>query len=161
MEHSEEYYKMKYFKYKAKYIKEKQRIEQDAGMGRSSMRRSGMSLAKQNPGVKSFGQKKIGMALRTSTGKAPVGKDPNEIKKQKQKKFNEIIAILVENKKTGKLVTDMTEDDITKLKDYDTIVELIKKLKLLDEKELLNKFWTCHTYMPWKKIDEECLPSQN
>ena len=32
MEHSEEYYKMKYFKYKAKYTKEKQRIEQSAGL---------------------------------------------------------------------------------------------------------------------------------
>jgi hypothetical protein len=31
MEHSEEYYKMKYFKYKAKYTKEKQRIEQSGG----------------------------------------------------------------------------------------------------------------------------------
>ena len=33
MEHSEEYYKMKYFKYKAKYIQEKQRLEQ-SGKGK-------------------------------------------------------------------------------------------------------------------------------
>ena len=140
---------MKYFKYKAKYTKEKQRIEQSGGSG------NGLIVS----GIVGFGNfvGKVGVAAVTGIGNvltAPL-KKMNLItsKKDKQKTFDDIITLLINNKDK----INMTEENIKKLDNYDTIVNLIKKLGLSDEKDQLKKFYVCHTMIPFKKIDNECI----
>ncbi len=143
MEHSEEYYKMKYFKYKAKYIKEKQ-AEQSGGMTLA-----GQAIA---------GLVKIPVVLAYEGGKALVkgvgnlvGRTPKETKQKALKDALEYLA-----KK------NINTDDIKT--NYKKIKEEIKKIKGddLERDKILKQFKVCDNMVGMisaygKEIDNECI----
>ena len=151
MEHSEEYYKMKYFKYKAKYTKEKQRIEQSGGE---------LTL---NPFV-------LGMAAGNFLGKgiSYVAKgiaNPTlpTLNRDRAKKdiFQKAFDFYIDNKSgVDKEVEKKKWNGITKYKDFeekfkDLTLSNEKKTELKQIKEKLYK-WCKNTVFVVNEIDKDC-----
>jgi hypothetical protein len=154
MEHSEEYYKMKYFKYKAKYTKEKQRIEQSGGVtlvGQAIVGTANVVYEGVRGGVNYIGTK-VGNLFKSKS------KEEKEEAKQKkletkQQALAAALKFLTDNSITVKDNTDYKEikNAITNFKGGDKAIK----------EQILKNFEVCRTMNPFKKIDNECIDLKN
>ena len=146
MDHSEEYYKMKYFKYKAKYIKEKQ--AQQSGGSKSK------GAAKKNGSSGIFSKIKAGLSLanQKNTDEKEVIqaiKDLNDIYQDIHEKDDKFIEYL-KNVKTDTPITDLkkklNEDFFSdnKMKKYTDKEKITAKTKLKNDS--------------YEKLDKQCTP---
>lgn len=136
MEHSEEYYKMKYFKYKAKYTKEKLRIQQSGGS------LVGNAIAKII---------EIPIVALYQTGKAVGNKISNALRRvSPEDKQNALVKALEYLKKNN-----INADDIKT--NYKKIKKAIENIKGddINKKKILNALEVCHSM--FRDIDNECI----
>lgn len=157
MEHSEEYYKMKYFKYKAKYQQELAR--QSGGAESNSILSKGKELLSQG---KNYLSTKVSSATKYSTEEAKVIKAINELnniyRSIKNDDNNDIIKYLKEvntNTTITQLKDDLnkkyfTEDNMKNLAEFKEakIVSKNASYKILDKQ--------CTPYIG-NKIQESCI----
>ena len=177
MDHSEEYYKMKYFKYKAKYTKEKQ-AQQSGGVKSKGAAKKNGSFGLGNM-IGAVGKSIVAGASAVGSGIKAVASSINHKNTDKQevinaiKDLNDIYQYIKEPDETNdgfieylkKVKTDTSITDLknnlnnkffsdAKMKKYTTKEEITAKTKLKnDSYEKLDK--QCTPYIG-KKIQESC-----